>query len=312
MTGTTGKQLFRFSELQHRKGTKVSLYTAKVTRVAAFVINTVLGPLIDMASYAFAPQSMIAPLGALDIVWNTMTAPCTLGETLTPRTLVGCALIFSGATATSFVGGKHDGTYTVEQIQDYILHWRTFVYLLCLAVWLLFNICVLIPRSASPRGEPWTSGDPWRGLSLGMTAGSLSGNMFCVKAFVEIVQGSIENRSGEYWAHWLPYLLLVCAVFFAVSNLYFLDKAMREYEALFMGAVFEGSVILAASVSGCVVFDELSYMDTWGIVVYWFALATILVGIRTVARDAVRKAREEVDEASAAAADGLATADVEK
>ncbi|CAK0865646.1 unnamed protein product, partial [Prorocentrum cordatum] len=273
------------------QGTKVSLYTAKVTRAAALALNTAVGPLIDMASYAFAPQSLIAPLGALDIVWNTMTAPCTLGEKLTPRTLLGCALIFSGAAATSIVGGKHDGTYTVEQIQDFILHWRTgtLAYMLCLAAWLLFNICVLIPRSASPKGEPWTSGDPLRGLSLGMTAGSLSGNMFCVKAFVEIVQGSIENRSGEYWAHWLPYLLLVGAVFFAVSNLFFLDRAMREYEALFMGAVFEGSVILAASISGCVVFGELSYMSTGGIVVYWCGLAIILIGIRLVARDAVRK-----------------------
>lgn len=304
MSGTTGKQLFRFSELQSRKGTKMSAWTAKVSRATALLLNVAVGPLIDMASYAFAPQSLIAPLGALDVVWNTLSAPCTLGEKLTPMTLAGVAIVFGGAVTTSIVGGKHDGNYTVEEMEDTLVRWRTLIYLLCVAAWILFNIKVLMPRSASARGEPWTSGDPLRGLSLGVTAGSLSGNMWCVKAFVEIVQASIVNDAGEYWAHWLPYVVLVGAVFFAVSNLFFLDKAMREYEALFMGAVFEGSLILSASVSGFVVFDEWSTMSTAQIAGYWTSLGLIIAGIHMVAKDAVRKAKEAASDSAADVEEG--------
>merc|ERR1711924_396791 len=81
----------------------------------------------------------------------------------------------------------------------------------------------------------------------------------------------------------MPYLLLVGAVTFALSNVYFLTKAMKEYEALFMGAVFEGSLIIAASVSGCVVFKDLEAIEMYRIVIYFVALACIITGIMTVA-----------------------------
>lgn len=279
MCGTAGKQLFRFSELQRRKDTPAAVFMAKVTMIVALVLNTVAGPLIDMASYAFASQSLIAPLGALDVVWNTISAPCTLGETLSPMLVLGCALIFGGAVTTSLVGSHEEDAYTVEEMQEMLVHWRVLVYLIILFSWLAFNIRVL------QRGM----GDRIRGLSLGMTAGSIAGNMFCVKAFVEIVQGSIVHQTGEYFLHWLPYVVLVGAVFFAVSNLVFLTKAMREYEAVFMGAVFEGSLIFAASVSGCVVFKELGQMEAHQIIIYWAALALIIVGIGVVAEGAKRK-----------------------
>jgi len=136
-----------------------------------------------------------------------------------------------------------------------------------------------MPRSANPPDKPWASGDHIRGLSLGMTAGSISGNMFCVKAFVEVCQASVRDGNAHYWSHWFPYGLFLAALVFAISNLYFLVKAMREYEALFMGAVFEGSLIISACVSGVVVFSELERLEIWQIVLYWAAVIAVIIGI---------------------------------
>ena len=58
---------------------------------------------------------------------------------------------------------------------------------------------------------------------------------------------------------------------------------MREYEALFMGAVFEGSLIVCAAVSGMVVFSELEDLDWYQIAIYFSALAGIVLGILLVA-----------------------------
>mmetsp|Transcript_3562 Transcript_3562/g.10909 ORF Transcript_3562/g.10909 Transcript_3562/m.10909 type:complete len:407 (+) Transcript_3562:77-1297(+) len=284
MTGTVGKQLLRFSELQRLKGTKPALCLARACLVGGLVLNTIVGPIVDMASYAFAPQSVIAPLGGLDVVWNTLSAPCTLGETLTVQLLLGCGLIAGGATATSCFGSKEDQKFTPEVLKETLFRWTVLAYCVVLLAWLLFNILVLIPRSAAPKGQPFATGDKLRGLSLGMTAGSIAGNMFCVKAFVEVVQASIEDGKSEYWLDWLPYVLFAGALFFALTNLYFLTKAMREYEALFMGAVFEGSLITAACVSGVVVFSELDGLMAWQIALYWLAVASIVGGIFTVAR----------------------------
>mmetsp|Transcript_78575 Transcript_78575/g.222154 ORF Transcript_78575/g.222154 Transcript_78575/m.222154 type:complete len:423 (+) Transcript_78575:1-1269(+) len=283
MTGTAGKQLLRFSQLQSQKGTKSGKFMSMMALSSGLFLNVLIGPVIDMASYAFAPQSIIAPLGGLDVVWNTITAPCTLGETLTPSLVVGCALIAGGATATSLFGSHEEGTVTLDSLKDTLFRWAVLIYLSVLFVWLAFNVIVLMPRSAAPKGQPFASGDKLRGLSLGMTAGSIAGNMFCVKAFVEVVQTWIQDGAHEVWADWLPYVLLLGAILFATTNLYFLTKAMREYEALFMGAVFEGSLITAACVSGVVVFKELEGLEAWQIAVYWSAVLSMVFGIGLVA-----------------------------
>lgn len=297
MSGTAGKQLLRFAHLQGLKGTQSARFMSKVAIALGLALNVAIGPLIDMASYAFAPQSIIAPLGGLDVVWNTVSAPCTLGETLTPMLIFGCLLIAGGATATSIFGSHEESEYTPELLKDKLFRWEVFGYCIALALWLVFNILILIPRSAAPKGELFATGDKIRGLSLGMTAGSIAGNMFCVKAFVEVVQASIRDNEGEYWADWLPYVLLVGAVFFATSNLYFLTKAMREYEALFMGAIFEGSLIVAACVSGCVVFSEMDGLAAWEVCLYWLAVLVIVAGIMLVALGCAEqeKTREVVD-----------------
>jgi len=246
-----------------------------------------------LGSYAFAPQSVIAPLGGLDVVWNTITAPLTLGETLTKSLFCGCVVITGGAIMTSLVGSHDSGDYTADVMQSIIIRPAVLVYLLAFGAWLLFNVLVLIPRSAAPKGQPWTPGDRLRGLSLGMTAGSISGNMFCVKAFVEVVQDSIVRGTGEAWATWIPYVLLLGAVFFAVSNLYFLTKAMREYEALFMGAVFEGSLIISACISGAVVFCEMERLQSWQIGLYWAAILALVGGIVLVCKGSKPAAEAE-------------------
>lgn len=283
MTGTVGKQCFRFSQLQTEKGTRSTLYVAKVSLACGYILNVIVGPLLDMGSYAFAPQSVIAPLGGLDVVWNTLSAPCTLGERLTPSLVFGCVLISGGATGTSFFGSKEDKAFDIEKLRSTLFRWAVLAYMLVLLAWLAFNLIFLVPRSSAPKGQPFKTGDKWRGLSLGMTAGSIAGNMFCVKAFVEVVQASISEGTGAYWLDWLPYVLFAGAIFFATSNLYFLTKAMREYEALFMGAVFEGTLITAACVSGVVVFSELEYLQVWEIILYWTAVLGVIAGIFTVA-----------------------------
>eukprot|EP00416_Gambierdiscus_australes_P002029 CAMPEP_0171135632 /NCGR_PEP_ID=MMETSP0766_2-20121228/130140_1 /TAXON_ID=439317 /ORGANISM="Gambierdiscus australes, Strain CAWD 149" /LENGTH=230 /DNA_ID=CAMNT_0011599141 /DNA_START=36 /DNA_END=724 /DNA_ORIENTATION=- len=126
-----------------------------------------------------------------------------------------------------------------------------------------------------------------------MTAGSISGNMFCVKAFVEVCQDSVLRGKAEYWTHWLPYGLFAGALFFALSNLYFLIKAMREYEALFMAAVFEGSLIISACISGVVVFSEMEKLKGWQVGVYWASILFIVWGIFIVSANAKKEAKPE-------------------
>ena len=73
---------------------------------------------IDMATFGMAPQSLLAPLGAASLVWNTLLAPCLLGERLGKIELLGTFIIIVGATLAVAFSNHETPTYTMPDIHD--------------------------------------------------------------------------------------------------------------------------------------------------------------------------------------------------
>jgi len=150
---------------------------------------------------------------------------------------------------------------------------RVLIYAVVFVAWFLLNKCILMRR---PKGSAV------RGVSLGCTAGSIAGNMFCVKAMMELIQRSINYEEGEIWLHWLPYVLLVGAIFFALSNVVYMTQGLLEYEALFMVTVYEGSMIISGSLSGAVVLMDLKGLQTWRVLTYSVGILIIIMGMYVI------------------------------
>ena len=69
---------------------------------------------IDMATFAMAPASLLAPLGAMTLVWNTIVAPCMLQEKLTRRMMVATAIIIVGATLAVAFSSHNTPLYVIS------------------------------------------------------------------------------------------------------------------------------------------------------------------------------------------------------
>ena len=63
-----------------------------------------LGPIAEVSAYAFAPQSLLAPLDGFDVIWNILLAPYTLGEAITGPKVMGTGLVFAGAVSAPIFG----------------------------------------------------------------------------------------------------------------------------------------------------------------------------------------------------------------
>jgi len=267
LSGTAGKQLIRYSEKSKDAG---NLQRAHTSLRVGLALNMTVGPILDMGAYAFAPQSLIAPFGGLDVVWNMLVAPWTLHERLTFRRGCSIALIFIGTVLSVYFGEEDERQYTPEVLRELVLRSRTAVYAFAFLGWFLLNVFYLMKR---PRG------DPIRGFSLGATAGTVAGNMFCVKATTELIQTSIVDMSLEVWCHWISWAMAFGAAFFAVSNVYFMTKALREYEALFMVTLYEGSMLVANVISACVVLGDLDEKPMWRVVGYGLCVSLTVCGL---------------------------------
>ncbi|CAE8710805.1 unnamed protein product [Polarella glacialis] len=199
-------------------------------------------------------------------------------------TIKAATVIINKQQQPGIFGPSEDRHYTCEGVEELVVSLRTPIYLAVLLCGILFSTSVLSRR---PRG------DPIRGMALGLTAGTLSGNMFCVKLLIELLQISYNTSWESVWGTWLPYPLLIGAAFFAISNLFFLTKGMREYQALFMVTVFEGAGMVTNAVSASVILRELDYMEWWRVLLYAFGLCTICFGMFVLCRSEFRVVKED-------------------
>lgn len=272
LSGTAGKQLIRLSELwktDFPPASRAVFYIGMLT-------NTAAGPILDMAAYSFAAQSLIGPFGGLDTIWNAALAPWLLKEKLTRSRLFACVVIFIGTVLSGVFGSHEERDYNVEVVYELLVTPRILYYLTGVAAWVAFNILVPMRR---PKG------DVLRGLSLGVTAGSIAGNMFCVKAGVELIERSIWKGDIEVWTHWLTYATLIGAAFFALTNLIFMTRGLLEFEALFMVTIYEGAMIVSNCVSAGVVLKELDGLESWRVACYALCVLVICGGMAKLCID---------------------------
>jgi len=281
ITDLCGKQLIRFSTLLEQRG---ALARARTSLIAGIVVSAVAGPLLDLGAYAVAPASLLAPFASMDVIWNAGLAPWLLNEKLTRPRCMAIVLVFIGTLIAGICGPRDDRLYTYESAEELVVSMRTPIYLAVLFGGIAFSTMVLSRRP---------TGDPMRGIALGLLAGSLSGNMFCVKLLMELVQISYRDSWESVWTNWLPYPLLLGAVFFAVSNLVFLTKGLREYQALFMVTVFEGAGMVTNAISASVILLECDNMEWWRVFLYAFGLCTICFGMLVLCKNEFKALEEE-------------------
>jgi len=202
-----------------------------------------------------------------------MLAPFTLNEKLTKRRITGCGFILLGTTMAGCFGNHAENEYTIDYLEATFVNARVLIYGIVFFAWFLVNRLVFMQR------EP---GSAVRGISLGCTAGTIAGNMFCVKAAIELIQRSIHNQDGEVWLHWLPYVSLLGAVFFALTNVVYMTKGLQEYEALFMVTIYEGSMIVSGCVSGAIVLLDLRGVESWRVALYSLSVGIVIVGMYVI------------------------------
>eukprot|EP00931_Biecheleriopsis_adriatica_P056781 TRINITY_DN33673_c0_g1_i1.p1 TRINITY_DN33673_c0_g1~~TRINITY_DN33673_c0_g1_i1.p1 ORF type:complete len:398 (+),score=45.89 TRINITY_DN33673_c0_g1_i1:35-1228(+) len=269
--GTSGMQLIRTSELRRRAEHFVESH---IFFALGMLLNVIIGPLFDVAGYAFAPASVIAPMTGLNIVLNMIFAPLTLGEELTSLRRNSAFIVFLTATLSVFFKQSHTEEWTLEYTHEILCRRRVVLYMACFLVWFIFNVGYLQWHPTSP---------VVRGFSLGATAGSLAGNMWCTR--IAAVFGA-ECISGhcEVWTHWISWAVLAGAIFFAVSNLPFMAKGMQKYEALFMVTIFQGSNIVSNSLSATLVLSEMDGEPWWRIMGYSCCILGMMSGLVVLAR----------------------------
>ncbi|DBA02418.1 TPA: hypothetical protein N0F65_007237, partial [Lagenidium giganteum] len=270
--GTLGKVLLKLAH------TSSQTYTIKL---AATLCVFVLNPVFDALSYAYAAQSILAPMAGFSVVWNIVLSPYVLKEKLSIHDIKGTALILVGCVMVGISGSHATPTHHSDEIYA-LFSGSTFmryaVAAISAAVWLVW-IIYTFDRT-----------DGWRRFAYGALSGLVGGNLFFLKASVELLA-----EGGHIWSCVETYLIFAGALASAGGGIYVLDLGLREYDALYLVAIYQTFLIIIGSISGVIFFHENSDMQSW-----WQALVYPVSIITTVAGVVILSDKHQEHETSAA------------
>ncbi|RLN90371.1 hypothetical protein BBJ28_00009950 [Nothophytophthora sp. Chile5] len=105
---------------------------------------------------------------------------------------------------------------------------------------------------------------------------------YSIMAVLAAAVASVEllAEGGSVWQCAETYLIIASALSSAGGGIYVLDLGLREYDALYLVAIYQAFLILIGSVSGVIFFHEIAGMNSWWqLIVYPFSIVTTVGGI---------------------------------
>jgi uncharacterized membrane protein len=112
-----GVTLQKLSHIQNAKETSsVRANYAKQSLWRMGLGLVVFGSFADFSALSFAPQSLIAPLGSLTLVSNSIFAPLLLKETIGPRDLLSSFSIVLGSSISVAFASHEDKLFSIPEL----------------------------------------------------------------------------------------------------------------------------------------------------------------------------------------------------
>lgn len=280
-----GMLLQKWSHMQESKKATASLNNSEGAEVAKthvmcrplwwlslFFMILVPAPL-DIAAFAFASQSLLAPLSGITLLLNAVFAPLVLKEKVTRQDLVASVLIAVGAAITTVFGAHTQTQYTVPTL--YILfarpEWIFFQVLANVGVvtlWLAVRLA-LAERTRFPSLRLLLKNNLAYLLAV-LVALSGAQQMVFTKTVSELILESFEGNMQ--FTYLLTYVLIGLAIWMAVFQIGYLNKGLELFDAVYFLPLYNAALIVLCIVVGGVYFDEVAHVT-------WLQIALFVLGV---------------------------------
>jgi hypothetical protein len=240
--------------------------------LSLFFMILVPAPL-DIAAFAFASQSLLAPLSGITLLLNAVFAPLVLKEKVTRRDLVASVLIALGAGITTVFGAHTQTQYTVPTL--YILFARPewiFFQVLANAGVLVLWMAVRLALSERSRfvGLRILLKNYLAYLLALLVALTGAQQMVFTKTVSELIAESIEG--DMQFTYFLTYVLIGLAIWMAVFQIGYLNKGLELFDAVYFLPLYNAALIVLCIVVGGIYFDEVAHVT-------WLQILLFVVGV---------------------------------
>lgn len=257
------------------------------------------GEVGNFSAFAFAPSSVVAPLGAWSVVLAAVLAHAFLGEPTTRRNVSGIALCVSGAFLIGTAGPDLSATeeeLDMEAVTTLIAR-TPFVVFMALT---LAGIALLVAV-----GRFTSLGDEYIVVHIGVS--SLLGGVTVVAAKALATFLRLMLQGNSQLGNWLPLVLVVVLAVAIVTQLRYLNLAMARFGNSQVVPVYYVLFTICAMTSGAIMFKEFDQLKPTNLP-FFIGIAATMSGVFLVARETenVDPEKDGADQATfASKADGF-------
>ncbi|XP_043271286.1 magnesium transporter NIPA2 isoform X2 [Venturia canescens] len=227
-----------------------------------------IGEAANFAAYAFAPASLVTPLGALSIVVTALLSSRYLQEKLNILGKIGCILCILGSTMLVLHAPKEVEISSMDELLT-MLQNRGFA----LYVFSVITFCLSISFYFGPKyGNTNVSVYILMCSSVGsLSVMSCKGLGFALKMTINGTSNEMEN--------WLTWALLFCVIFCVMVQMNYLNKALDLFNTGVVTPVYYVFFTTFVIVASAILFQEWKNMTILNVLGSLCGFFTIMVAI---------------------------------
>uniref|UniRef100_A0A8C7IBV7 Zgc:101583 n=2 Tax=Oncorhynchus TaxID=8016 RepID=A0A8C7IBV7_ONCKI len=225
------------------------------------------GEAANFAAYAFAPATLVTPLGAMSVLVSAVLSSYFLNERLNVHGKMGCLLCILGSTVMVIHAPQEEEVASLTAMAEKLQDPGFIVFAVSVVTSSLILIFLVAPRYGQKNVLVY--------ILICSVIGSLS--VSCVKGLgigiKELFAGTAVLKEPLFWC------LLICLVICVSIQISYLNKALDIYNTSIVTPIYY--VFFTTSVMACsaILFKEWLSMSTDGAVGTVSGFLTIILGI---------------------------------
>ncbi|PPQ66756.1 hypothetical protein CVT24_008713 [Panaeolus cyanescens] len=228
-----------------------------------------VGELGNFISYAFAPASLVAPLGTFALMANCFFAPLLLGEHFRKRDLFGVLIAIIGAVTVVLASNASDKRLDSDALLQAICRTPFIVYS-CIYV---VSAIILAILSEGKFGKTWVI------IDVGLCAIFGGFTVLSTKAISTL----LTLQWLDIFTQWITYPIIVTLIFTGVGQIRYLNRALMRFDSKVVIPVQFVLFTLSAIMGSAILYGDFAKARFHEIITFLYGCAATFAGVFIIA-----------------------------
>ncbi|NWZ75701.1 NIPA3 protein, partial [Poecile atricapillus] len=233
----------------------------------AGLLSMGLGEAANFAAYAFAPATLVTPLGALSVLISAILSSYFLNEKLNIHGKLGCVLSILGSTVMVIHAPEEEEVTSLDEMERKLQDPGFVTFAVLLTVVALVLIVVVAPK----RGQT--------NILIYILICSLIGafSVSSVKGLGIAIKQMLERKPA--YRHPLVYILVGILVLSVSTQINYLNKALDVFNTSLVTPIYYVCFTTTVVTCSIILFKEWSSMELGDIIGTLSGFCSIIIGI---------------------------------